>query len=356
MAETAFGTSSDQTVKLWSKKTWYEAQKGALFFNKFLGTTEDSILYWAKDLEKNAGDNIVYDLLVEMTGEGVSGDNTLEGNEEALTFYQESVKIDQLRHAHIFGKMSQQRTIHNLRKDGQWALSRWWSNKFEELLFRYLCGDTSVAHAGNSPTAADSDHQIYSGNATAETGGGALDSNDRFLLEDIDYAKEQATTIDVPMRPVRIDGDDYFVMVLHPYSVTDLKLSLGTGASSIKWHEIQQYANVRGLKNNIFQGSLGVYNKCILYESNRIYSPATNVRRNLLLGAQAGVFALGNAYDKMEQKKVGKDNYISWVEQKQDYDNKKGLAAGSTFGMQKNVFNSRDFGVMTVSSYAASHT
>ena len=356
MAETAFATGSDQTVKLWSKKTWYEAQKGALFFNKFLGTTEDSILYMQKDLEKTAGDNIVYDLLIEMEGEGVSGDNTLEGNEEALTFYQESLKIDQLRHAHIFGKMSQQRTVHNLRKDGQWALSRWWSNKWEELLFRYLCGDTTVAHAGNSPTAPDANHHIYSGNATAETSTGALDSNDRFLLEDIDYAKEMATTASLPMRPVRIEGEDYFVVVLHPYSVTDLKLSLGTGASSVKWHEIQQYANIRGLKNPLFTGSLGVYNKCILFESHRIYSPSTNVRRNLFLGAQAGTFALGNAYDKMEQKKVGKDNYISWVEQEQDYKNKKGLAAGAVFGMQKNVFNSEDFGVVTISSYAAKHT
>jgi N4-gp56 family major capsid protein len=327
-----------------------------LFFRKFLGTNEDAILYMAKDLEKNAGDNIVYDLLVEMEGAGVTGDNTLEGNEEQLTFYQDSIKINQLRHAHIFGKMSQQRTIHNLRKDGQWALSRWWSNKLEEYMFRYLCGDTSLTHGSNTGRTPDSDHIIYSGNATAETSTGALDSNDKFLLEDIDYAKEKATTNDVPMRPVRIDGDDYFVVVLHPYSVTDMKLSLGTGSSSVKWHEIQQYANIRGLKNPIFNGALGVYNKCIIYESNRIYTPTTNVRRNLFLGAQAGVFALGNAYDRMDQKKVGKDNYITWVEKSQDYGNKKGLAAGSCFGMQKTRFNSKDFGVMTISSYAAAHS
>ena len=353
MAATEFGTSSSQTVKIWSKKTWYEAQKGALYFNKFLGDNEDAILYMAKDLEKNAGDNIVYDLLVEMSGSGVTGDNVLEGNEEALTFYQDSIKIDQLRHAHIFGKMSQQRTVHNLRKDGQWALSRWWSNKLEEYLFRYLCGDTTLSHAANTGRAADSAHQVYSGDATSET---TLDTNDRFMLEDIDYAKEKALTADVPMRPVRIDGDDYFAVVLHPYSVTDLKLGLGTGASGIKWHEIQQYANVRGLKNPIFNGSLGVYNKCILYESHRIYTPLTNVRRNLLLGAQAGIFALGNAYDKMDQKKVGKDNYISWVEKNQDYENKKGLAAGAVFALQKTRFNSADFGVTTISSYAAAHT
>jgi len=47
--------------------------------------------------EKSAGDNIVYDLLVEMSGDGITGDDDLEGNEEALSFYQDNVKINQLR-------------------------------------------------------------------------------------------------------------------------------------------------------------------------------------------------------------------------------------------------------------------
>jgi len=353
MAMTEFGTSSSQTVKIWTKKTWYEAKRGAFFFNKFLGSKEDSILFMAKDLEKTAGDNIVYDLLVEMEGDGITGDNELEGNEEALSYHQDNIKIDQLRHAHIFGRMSQQRTVHDLRKDGQWALSRWWSNKFEQLLFDYLCGNTSRTFANNTGRAFDANHVIYSGDATAEAN---ISNNDQFTLEDIDYAKELATTTTLPMRPVRIDGDDYFVVVLHPYSVTDLRLSIASGGTSgIKWHEIQQYANQRGLKNPIFTGALGVYNKCIIYESHRIYSPLTSVRRNLFLGAQAGVFALGNAYDKMGQKKAGSNNYVSWVEKNRDYENKRGLAAGCTFGMQKTQFDSEDYGAITIPSYAVAH-
>lgn len=352
---TEFATGGDHTVKIWSKKTWYEAKKGAFFFNKFLGTNEDSIMYMAKDLEKTAGDNIVYDLLVEMAGDGITGDDDLEGNEEALSFYQDNVKINQLRHAHIFGRMSQQRTIHNLRKDGQWALSRWWSNKLEEYMFRYLCGDTTLTFAGNTAREFDSDHVTYAGESSHNSEA-TLVSGDEFALEDIDIAKEIATTAEYPMRPVRIDGDDYFVVVLHPYSVTDLRLSIAAGGTSgIKWHEIQQYANQRGLKNPIFNGSLGVYNKCIIYESHRIHSPLTGVRRNLFLGAQAGVFALGNAYDKMGQKKAGSNNYVSWVEKNRDYENKRGLAAGMTFGMQKCRFNDLDFGVVTIPSYAVAH-
>jgi hypothetical protein len=101
---------------------------------------------------------------------------------------------------------------------------------------------------------------------------------------------------------------------------------------------------------------LGVYNKIILYESHMIVSPIANVRRNLLLGSQAGVFALGNAYDKIDQRKVGTDNFLSWNEEVNDYGNIKGVAAGAIFGIKKTRFNSKDFGTMVISSYSAAHT
>jgi len=356
MAYTTFATSDVQAVKLWSKKTLYAALEQTLFFKKFLGATEDSILYWVKDLEKTAGDQVVFDLLVEMTGNGVTGDNTLKGNEEQLTYYQEAIKIDQLRQAHAFKRMSQQRTVHDLRKDGQWALSRWWATKFEESMFRVLCGDTTVTGVANTPSAPNADNWIFSGNATAETTGTPLAANDEFTLQDIDYAKERAQTLSPPIRPVRIDGDEYYVVVLHPYSAVDLRLTTGTASPNLKWSDIQQYANQRGLKNPLFTGSLGVYNKCIIYESKYIHTPSAGVRRNLFLGAQAGVFAMGNAYSKIERKTYGDDNLLSWYEQDDDYGNTKGIAAGCVFGMDKTKFNSKDFGAITISSYAVQHS
>lgn len=358
MAVTEFGTSSAQNVNIWSKTTMREALKGTYLFKKFLGKDEYSILQRLTDLEKQAGDTVKYDLLMQMTGAGTTGDNRLRGNEEALTYHQDSLKIDQLRHGHSFKRMSQKRTLHDLRKAASKNLGMWWATKWEDTMFRYLCGDTTVAYptAGVAP---EGTHYILSGDvshtAVIATDEASLGANDQFKLEDLDYAKEKAVTATVPMRPVRIDGDEYFVAVLHPYSVVDMKLNLG-GSTVAKWQEIQMYANNRGLKNPIFTGSLGVYNKVIIFESHKIHSPATSVRRNLLLGAQAGVFALGNAYDKIDQRKKGKDNFISWDEEVDDYGNEKGVAAGCIFGMKKTRFNSLDFGVMVISSYSKSHT
>lgn len=287
----------------------------------------------------------------------MTGDNRQKGNEEALVYHQDSIVIDQLRNAHAFKRMSQQRTIHDLRVDGKSNLADWFAGKLDDYAFRYLCGDTSISH-GQSGLAPDSVHYINSGDVartgTITTDEGNLGTNDQITLADFDFAKESAKTLTPPIRPALIDGEEYYVVVIHPYSTTDLKLNVA-GSSYITWPDIQMYANVRGLKNPIFSGALGVYNNCILYESNRIYTPRSNVRRNLFLGAQAGVFAIGNAYDKMDQKKVGGDNLMSWYEDSDDYGNEKGIAVGCIFGLKKTRFDSKDYGVIVITGYAATH-
>lgn len=65
MAVTAFGTNDSQTVKLWSTLTLREALKATLF-KSFLGTDDRAIIQRQTDLEKNAGDQIKFDLLMQM--------------------------------------------------------------------------------------------------------------------------------------------------------------------------------------------------------------------------------------------------------------------------------------------------
>ena len=350
MAFTSFGTNDAQTVKIWSKLTFREMLK-ATMFSKFIGTDKNSIILKLTELEKSAGDQIKYDLLMQMSNSGITGDNRMKGNEEALVYYQDTVNIDQLRNAHSFRRMSQQRTLHDLRSDAKTNLADWFAGTLDGYMFRCLCGDTSLTH-GQTATAPTTNRIIYSGDATTEA---TLGANDQITLADLDYSRELAKTTSPLIRPTMIDGKEYFVVVLHPYSVTDLRLDVANSAYT-SWPDIQMWANKRGETNPLFTGALGVYNQCILYESTRIYSPLTNVRRNLFLGAQAGVFALGNAYDSLERSRVGKDNLMSWYEDIDDFGNEKGISVGCIFGMNKSVFNSEDFGVITIASYATSHS
>lgn len=350
MAITAFGTNDAQTVKIWSSLTLREALKATLF-SKLLGTGKTAVVQKMTELEKSAGDQIKYDLLMQMTGTGVTGDNRMRDNEEALVYYQDTVNIDQLRNAHAFRRMSQQRTLHNLRSDAKANLADWFAGTFDDYMFRTLCGDTSLTH-GQTATAPTSEHTLWSGDATSVSN---IGNNDQFSLADIDYAVEMAKTLTPPIRPTSAAGEQMYVMVLHPYSVTDLRLDVAASAY-FTWPDIQMYANKRGLKNPIFTGALGVYNNVILMEADRIYSPLSNVRNNLFLGAQAGVFAMGGAYDNIEKQRVGKDNLMSWYEETDDYGNEKGISVGSVFGINKSVFNSKDYGLVTIQSYAAAHS
>jgi len=350
MAITAFGTNDAQTVKIWSSLTLREALKATLF-SKLMGTGKSAVIQKMTELEKSAGDQIKYDLLMQMTGTGVKGDNRMRDNEEPLVYYQETVEIDQLRNAHAFRRMSQQRTLHDLRSDAKANLADWFSGTFDDYMFRTLCGDTTHTH-GTTATAPTSEHTLWSGDATSQSD---IGSDDQFSLADIDYCLEMAKTLTPPIRPTSAAGQQMYVMVLHPYSVTDLRLDVAASAY-FTWPDIQMYANKRGLKNPIFTGALGVYNNVILMEAQRIYSPASNVYNNLFLGAQAGVFAMGGAYDSIETQRVGKDNLMSWYEERDDYGNEKGISVGSIFGMNKSVFNSKDYGLITVQGYSIAHT
>lgn len=356
MAITAFGTNDAQTVKIWSTMTFREALKATLF-HKFLGTGKKAILQRLTELENSAGDNIKYDLLMQMGNDGIKSDNRMRGNEESLIYYQDNVSIDQLRNAHAFRRMSQQRTIHDLRADAKANLADWFADRFDTYMFNCLCGNTNHSF-GQAGTAPDADHYVVSGDV-ANTGVIATDeaslgSNDQIQLADMDFAKEKAKTLSPTIRPVMIDGAEYYVVVLHPYSVTDIRLDVANSAYT-SWPDIQMYANKRGLQNPIFDGSLGVYNGMIMYESTRIYEPVSSVRRNVFLGSQAGVFAVGNAYSKMQQARAGKDNLMSWYEDSDDYGNENGIAVGCIFGMKKAVFNSDDYATIVISSYSASH-
>lgn len=361
MAVTAFGTSDPQAIKLWSTVTMREALK-ATMANKLMGSGKRAIVQRLTELEKSAGDTIKFDLLMQMTGAGVTGDNRMRDNEEKLVYYQDSVAIDQLRNAHAFRRMSQQRTLHDMRMDAKTNLADWFAGTFDTYLFNYLCGNTAFSFAGNTPTAPDADHYIVSGDVansgTIATDEGSLGNNDQIQLADLDYAKEAAKTLTPPIRPAMIEGGEYYVIVLHEYSVTDIRLDVANSAYT-DWPTIQMYANKRGLKNPIFTGALGVYNGMILMSSTYLPSfagaAAGTVRRNLFLGAQAGVFAMGNAYDGIEKERMGKDNLMSWYEQTDDFGNEKAISVGSIFGMKSTLFNSKDYGKIVISSYAASH-
>jgi N4-gp56 family major capsid protein len=352
MAATSYGVNHDLAVKLWSKKLFQEALK-ATFFSKFMGKGSGSIIQIKDETSKSAGDKITVGLRMQLTGDGVQGDGTLEGNEEALTTYSDAVYIDQLRHAvRSAGKMSEQRVPFSVREEAKDGLRDWWQDRLDTWFFNQIAGNTAsglgTKFTGNQAAIApDSTHKLYVSGSTDE----GLTSTHVFNLNMIDKCVEKAKTLAVPIRPVKVGGKDKYVMFLHPYQVYDMRTTTSDG----QWLDIQKAAMQGGdvSKNPIYDGSLGEYNGTILHEATRLplgvnsttAAAVANTRRAVFCGAQAAMMAYGKD-DSGE---------MSWVEELFDYGNQLGVSAGMIAGLKKTRFNSLDFGTLVVSSYAAAH-
>lgn len=358
MASTAYGVNSSEAVKLWRAKLAREALK-ATWIQKFIGNNSDSILQVFDETSKGAGDRITVTLRMQLQGDGVLGDGTLEGNEEALTTYTDNLFIDQLRHAvRSAGKMSEQRIPWSVREEAMMGLKDWWAGRMDYSFFNQVCGyttQTDTRYTGNQATIAPDSGHIYRPNSRANDQ--SLTTGDEMTLSIIDEvvtaAKLGGVGVTTPegnpvIRPVKVDGEDYYVMVMHTKQAKQLRTNTATG----QWLDIQKAATTGdGSKNNpIFTGALGVYNGVVLHESTRITNgvnsstgaDVSNAKRAVLLGAQAGAIAFGKGYSF--------ENF-DWNEELFDYGNQLGVEAGAIFGLKKLRFNSKDFGSIVAATY-----
>lgn len=353
MATTSYGVNDALAVKLWSKELAVEALKKT-YFKDFIGSSPSSLIQLKSETSKGPGDKITFGLRMQASGDGVLGDGVLEGNEESLTTYSDAVYIDQLRHAHVTGgRISEQRVPFDLRQECKDSLSDWWANRLDTAFANQLAGNTGqtdTKYTGNQATVAPSSTRLVYP-SSARNSEATINSSDTFTLAMIDKAVETARTASPMIRPLKINGRDYYVAFLHDYQVTDLRINTSTG----QWLDIQKSAMTGGQvsDNPILTGALGEYNGVLLYRWNRIpvapssaAAGAGNVRRAVLCGAQAVMLAFGQ--DNSESK-------FTWVEKLFDYDNRFGVAAGTIFGMKKTVFNSVDFGTVVMPTYAVAH-
>ncbi len=332
MAVTDFSTSAEQTVKLWSKLLMYQVLKKT-WFGRFAGTGPDNIIQIISDLRKGAGDDVKFDVLAQETGYGVSKNTALTdgAGETALSYQQDSVSIEQKRLAKAWNRMSQQRTLHQLRMDAMRNLSDAWARIMDQYMFAHLCGtagtnsalatDIDTTHGANALVAIDSVHLVdYASTPNTAT----------FATTHIDELRWKAETLDTPLQKIRVDGREVYVMFIHPAQAKALQ-------ADTNFRNAMQNAAPRDLKDNpIFSGALGMWNDVVIHASNYLPVSANLTKHAVLCGKQAGVVAYGNSMDSLDQERYGSDFVFQWVERTEtDYNNIKGISAGAIFGIKR---------------------
>ena len=401
MAKTVVGLNDPKAVKRYSAFLAVDVGRTSYFNKKFMGVGVEAQtpIQILPHLENDAGDHISYDLVMQLKMQPIEGDNTLAGREEDLKFYTDSLYIDQLRGGvNTGGRMTRKRTIHDLRKISRVRQGEWWARVFDELLFMYLSGTRGInadyiypvgysGFATNSLvdpiTAGDTDHFLFaarSDNGVIPTSRSDANwvaqgstGNNIFSLALIERAVARARTMGggvtgVPaIEPIMIDGEEHYVIVMHPYQEYQCRTNTNTG----QWLDIQKAAAAaEGRSNPIFKGALGMYNNVVLQSHRAVVRPnnagtgtgygASNnigVARALFMGRQAGVVAFGSP---------GNGLRFDWHEDYEDRGNQVIISTSSICGVKKTSFTtagttlagvtssiSRDFGTIALDTVAA---
>lgn len=355
MANTAFGVNDPLAQKLWSKKLFQEVI-GQSYVGRFMGTSQDSIFQIKTETQKDAGDKVTFGLRRLLTGAGVQGDATVEGNEEALTTYSDSIYLDQLRHAvRTAGKMTEQRVPFDLREEARMGLQDWWIERLETSVANQLTGYTDQSdtrYTGNNatlaPSTAGSVTRLIVGGGEGTEASLSATTTHAIKLSDLDKAVAVAKTQTARIRPARIDGKEMYVCFLHPYQILKMRQDASTAGN---FFDVQKAA-LQGGKisdNPIFTGASFIYNNVIVHEWSYLpvvastVTASTSYRRGVFCGAQALVAGFGQG---------GSQNKMDWNEELFDYGNQFGVEAGLIFGVKKTQFNSTDFGTIVLSGYA----
>lgn len=364
MSYTNFPVNDVNAVKTWAKEL-FAAERDSLEINPLMDDDDNSIIHVKKETQKGKGDKITFSLRARPTQKGITEGQTAEGNAESLSFYADGVFINEL--APNFGTNSDdtidaQRVPFNLREECRNAAADWWKDRKSVSFFNQVCGytpaNTESATSGsvycglNTVTApsgaAGLVRQIWAGTASTDQG---LTNSDTFTVALIDRAVEAARTGNRMIRPVMVGGQPKYVLYLHEAQVTALR----TNAGSNGWLDITKtaLANQEASKNPIYTGALGEWNGCVLrrnqdvtlgVQSASATTPVANVRRAILLGAQAAVCAYG----------MKNGNRFRWNETLLDAGRRLEVSAWSIWGLKKAVFNSVDHGVLVVSSWSSS--
>lgn len=368
MALTNFSLLTTEQLTVWSRTFWKEARNRS-FLMSFAGTSPQSMIQRITELRQtNDGARAVITLISDAQGDGVVGDNTLEGNEEQLKSSDQVITVDQLRHAHrLEGRMADQKSVVRFREQARDVLSYWMSDRMDQLGFLTLSGIAySFRNNGATRTGSQLPLLSYAASVTApsskrflrwvaSTSSLATGDTTQVVATDTPSWKMlvqlKAYAVEAYMRPLRSDdGVEIYNVFMTPSGIAKLKQD---NDFILAWRHAQD----RGTKNPIFKGTplggkSGIYIDGLnIMEYRHVYNTkgaasgskwgsggTVDGQRILFCGAQAmGMADIGMA---------------EWEEKVFDYNNSPGIAVGKLFGLLKPKFfsiysqSTEDFGVL----------
>lgn len=377
MALTNFGTLTGDQLQMWSRDFWRVARNQS-FINQFAGAGSNAMVQRITELTKNQkGTKANITLLADMQNDGITGDNTLEGNEEALRAYDITIELDQLRFANrIAGRMTDQKTVVNFREQSRDALAYAMADRCDQLAFLTLSGVayTLKNNGGLRATSGTAGHELvdleFASDVSAPTSdrhlrinGAALSAGDTTAVTSSDtigykhIVQLKAYAKDNYIRGIRAAGNqETFHMFVTPQQMADLKLDSDFIANV-------RNAGVRGASNSLFAGSSSLMvDGVMIHEFRHVFNTSGATAgtssnagdAGYKWGANADVVGGRALFCGAQALALADIGLPEMVEDTFDYGNQSGISVGKIFGLRKPKYNSdisgssQDFGVVAL--------
>lgn len=353
MALTNFAALTDEQKTIWSKDLWRQARNMS-FTNRFLGKGPNSLIQHITELKKSEkGARAVITLLADLTGDGVAGDRTLEGNEEAMQTFDQVIRIDQLRHANRHkGRMADQKSVVEFRGNSRDVLAYWMADRIDQMAFLTLSG-VSYARHNNGALRVGSDLQYLEfaadvtppsagrrlrwdqsgspgqGSLVANAATSDVASNDtpcwNMFIALKAYAKDRY------IRPVvEAGGEETYHAFLTPQAMARLKLDPD-------YKENLRHAQARDSKNPLFTGTTVKIDGIYLHEFRHVYN-TTGLASGSKWGGDGTVEGCQVLFCGAQALGMADIGAPYWVEEGFDYENQQAVSVGKILGFLKPRF------------------
>ena len=340
------------TVQNWNKKFFTES----IMENRFkreMGKSTNNIIQLKTDLEKNKGDSITYALVNRLTGAGVTGSSTLEGNEEDMESRSFKLAVNKIRNAVRVADIDEQFSAISLRQAGREVLMDWNMEKIRDDIITAFHQINGVAYGSASETQkdawlTDNTDRVLFGNAVGNRSGtdhsaslGAITASMKLGPDEVSLMKRIAESASPKIRPTRSTEDErHYVLYCGSLAFRDF-------SNNATITQANRDARARGVNNPLFQGGDLLWDGVIIKEIPDIASLGTVGASSAVVAPVffCGAQAIGYAIAKTTKS----------VTETFDYDDKHGVAVEEIRGIGKMTFGSgstdtadlKDHGIVT---------
>jgi N4-gp56 family major capsid protein len=309
------------TPQIWDSD-FFKDYVRASRFRRYMGTDESAIFQLKDDLTKKKGDTVTFALVNELTGDGVTGNTTLKGNEEHLNSRSHAVAVDVLRHAVAVDDWDVQKSVIDLRMAARSQLQVWAKKKLRDACLNALGQIDGVAFASSTVAqrntwALNNEDRILFGDTTANysatfaTGTFAVSAAETLTPNILSLMKRMAQGASPKVGPTMVKEVDqeWYVCFVGPMAWRDLtEDNPTTNALTLANRD----ARTRGVDNPLFTGDSLVWDGIIIREIPEIARldaslSSTGVRLEPVY--LCGVQAVGLAWAQRTKSTTDTDDY-----------------------------------------------